>query len=168
MELDSFGVVTEFGVALAGFSAVATALSQQRGAIAALDRFRTLNMLMWSLGAAFVSTFPYVAYGFGAEGVAVWRSSSLGFVVVLAVGTAVPIVLRRRLEPRDRRQLSPVLWVLAVGGNSVLIVFQAANVSGLLGAPSPGPILASLVWLLFFAALLFVRMLVNRPSAPAA
>jgi hypothetical protein len=61
-----------------------------------------------------------------------------------------------------------VLWALCIGGNSVLVAVQLSNIAGLFGTPSPGPIMASLIWLLFFSAVLFVRMLVNRPGPPAA
>ena len=168
MDLDSFATVPEFAVALAGFSGVAFALSHQRGALASIDRFRTLNLLMWALGAAFVSTFPLLAVSFGAQGPLVWRWSSAGFVLVLLVCTAVPLILVRSLSAHDRAALSNALWVLAVGGNIVLLLIQIANVLGLFGDPMPGPILAGLIWLLFFASLLFVRLLVNRPAAPAA
>ena len=60
------------------------------------------------------------------------------------------------------------MWVLAIGGNPLLAAIQLANIVGVFGAPNPGPIMASLIWLLFFSALLFVRMLVNRPIPPAA
>jgi Na+/melibiose symporter-like transporter len=71
------------------------------------------------------------------------------------------------MSPADRRQLSSILWALSTGGNPVLAVVLLVNMSGLFGAPGPGPIMVSLIWLLFFSALLFVRMLVNRPGQPA-
>ena len=164
MEAESFSIVTEFGVALAGFSGIAIALSRDRGALAPIDRFRTLNLLMWTLGAAFVSTFPLMAVSFGALGPSIWWWSSAGFLAVLAVCTAAPYRLRRTLPASDRVGLSRVLWVLAVGGNALVILVQLSNVLPVFGSATPGPLLAGLVWLLFFGALLFVRLLVNRPG----
>ena len=165
---DSFGTITEFAVALAGFSAVAIALSHEPGALAPLDRFRALSLLSCALGAAFGASFVLIGGAFGASGPALWRGTSFGVLLIVIACTAIPLFLARRMSPADRNQLSSVLWVLSIGGNSVLAVVQLSNLAGLFGPPSPGPIMASLVWLLFFSALLFVRMLVNRPGSPAA
>jgi hypothetical protein len=164
---DSFGTVMEFSVALAGFSAVAIALSQDRGAMAPLDRFRALNLLSNTLGAGFGASFVLIGVAFGASGPALWRATSAGVLVVAIVCTAVPLVLSRSLSPADRGRLSSVLWVLAIGGNLILGAVQLSNLAGLFGTPNAGPIMASLIWLLFFSALLFVRMLVNRPDLPS-
>ncbi len=168
MDAGSFSIVTEFGVALAGFSGIAIALSSDRGALAPIDYFRTLNLLMWALGAAFVSTFPLIAHSFDLQGPSIWRVSSAGFLAVLVVCTAVPVNLRRSLAAHDRASLSRTLWVLAIGGNVVVALAQLPNVFRLSGQATPGLLLAGLVWMLFFAAVLFVRLLVNRPGAPAA
>ena len=168
MDAGSFSIITEFAVALAGFSGIAIALSHDRGALAPIDHFRTLNLLMWALGAAFVSTFPLIAHSFGLQGPSIWRASSAGFLAVLVVCTAVPVNLRRSLAAHDRALLSRILWVLAIGGNIVVALAQLSNILPLFGQSTPGPLLAGLVWLLFFAALLFVRLLVNRPGTPAA
>jgi hypothetical protein len=49
---------------------------------------------------------------------------------------------------------------------ATIMAVQIGNVAGVFGPSSAGPIMASLVWLLFFSALLFVRMLVQRPTPP--
>ena len=167
LDPDSFSIVTEFAVALAGFSGIAIALSHNRGALAPMDRFRTLNLLMWALGAAFVSTFPLIASAFGAQGSSIWWWSSTGFLPVLVIGVAAPLKLVRALPANDRAALSKTMWVLAVGGNASVILAQLSNVLPLFGPAVPGPLLAGLIWLLFLAALLFVRLLVNRPGNPA-
>ncbi len=165
---DSFGTIMEFSVALAGFSAVAIALSHEPGALAPLDRFRALNLLSCALGAAFGASFVLIGDAFGASGPALWRATSAGLLLIVIVCTAIPLLLARQMSPADRRQLSRVLWVLSIGGNLILSGVQLSNLAGLFGPASPGPIMASLVWLLFFSALLFVRMLVNRPGPTAA
>ena len=164
---DSFATVMEFSVALAGFSAVAIALSHEPGALASLDRFRALNLLGNTLGPGFGASFVLVLGAFGVSGPALWRLTSSGLLVGVAVSTAVPVLLSRRMLPADRMQLASGLWVLAIGGNSILAVVLVANIAGMFGSPGPGPIMASLMWLLFFAAVLFVRMLVDRPAPPA-
>ena len=132
---DSFGTITEFGVALAGFSAVAIALSHEPGAMAPLDRFRALNLLSCALGAAFGATFVFIGASFGATGTTLWIGSSVGVLVVVLGCTAVPLLLARRLSLGDRSQLSNFLWVLCIGGNSVFAAVLLANAIGLFGPP---------------------------------
>ncbi len=160
----SFGTVMEFSVALAGFSAVAIALSNERGALAPLDRFRTLNILTNSLGPAFGASLVLIGSAFGADGVTLWRLTSVGVLVVALVCLAVPIMLWLRLGRVDRSQLSLGLWALSIGGTSTISLVQVMNIAGVFGDPGPGPIIASLMWLLAFSAILFVRILVNRPA----
>ncbi len=167
MDLDSFGTVAEVGVALAGFSAIATVLSFDRGAIAPLDRFRTLCLLMSALCAVFSSTIPMIGDAFGVSGVPLWRATSLVLLLVVFASTAAALFLIRELSAEDRNALSWSLSVFSVGGNVVVVGVQLINALGLLAPPGPGPIMASLVWLLFLSAVLFVRMLVNRPRRPA-
>jgi hypothetical protein len=160
----SFGTVMEFSVALAGFSAVAIALSHERGAMAPLDRFRALNILTNSLGPAFAASLVLIGAAFGASGPMLWRLTSVGALVVALACMVVPILLRRGLDAKDRRRLSLGLWILAVGGNPIVAAVLLMNTAGSFGAPGPGPIIASLMWWLLFSAVLFVRMLVNRPA----
>jgi hypothetical protein len=168
MEIEaSFGTLMEFSVALAGFSAVAIALSHERGAMAPLDRFRALNILINSLGPAFAASLVLIGGAFGASGPMLWRLTSVGVLVVALACMVVPIRLRRRLVPEDRARLSRGLWVLAVGGGPIIAAVQLMNIASLFGAPGPGPIIASLMWLLSISAVLFVRLLVARPDLPA-
>ena len=161
---ESFGTITEFAVALAGFSAVAIALSREPGTMAPLDSFRSLNLLCCSLGSAFGSTFVPIGASFGVSGPALWRGTSVGVLLIVILCVAIPLSLTRRMSPADRSQLSGTLWVLLIGGNLILTGLLLSNLAELFGAPGPGPIMVSLVWLLFFSALLFVRILVNRPG----
>jgi hypothetical protein len=163
---DSFASVMEFSVALAGFAAVAIALSVEPGALAPLDRFRALNLLSNALGAGFAASFVLIGNAFGVSGPALWRLTGLGLLVVVLLCMALPLHQSRRLDVGDRRQLSSGLWALLLVGHSVLVVVQLGNMASLFGPAGPGPIMASLIGMLFFSALLFVRMLVNRPAPP--
>ena len=104
---------------------------------------------------------------FGVSGVPLWRATSLLLLLVVFASTAAALFLIRGLSAEDRNALSWPLSVFSVGGNVVVVGVQLINALGLLAPPGPGPIMASLVWLLFLSAVLFVRMLVNRPRRPA-
>lgn len=156
----------ESGVALAGFSAVAIAFSREPGALAPLDQFRALTLLSCALGAVFGASLVLIGEAYGLSGPSLWRSTSAGVFSIVVGCTAIPLVLARRMTAPDRSRLSGVLWVLSIGGNLLILAVQLSNLAGVFGPPSPGPIMASLIWLLFFSTLLFVRMLVSRPESP--
>jgi hypothetical protein len=162
LEPESFSSITEFGVAIAGFSGVAVALTHRDGGMSPIDRFRTLNLLVSALGATFASTFPLAAASFGATGSVIWAASSAGFAALLLVNSFLPFVLAASLSPEDRAALSSVIWMLAGGGSAVMVIWQATNAYAVFGPASPGPFVAGLLWQLFTATLLFVRLLVKR------
>ena len=168
MDLDSFGIVTEFGVALAGFSALAAALTRRPGVLTSIDRFRTINLLVWALTPAFASTFPMVGEAFGVTGAWLWRATSLALVGVLAAVVLVSQRLIGFMSQADRASLSKIMLVLFYVGHPFLIVVNLLNASSIGWSPGPGPILASLIWLLFMGAVQLVRIVVAGPVEPAA
>jgi len=168
MQLDAFETVTEFGVALAGFSALAATLTHKPGALTPLDRVRTINLLSTTLTPAFVALFPAIGESFGVSGTALWRGTSVGLTVVVVAAFGFSLSLFRSLSAADRAGLSPVLWVFFVGINALVVVAQVINASAALAAPGPGPILASLVALLFLGAQQLVRIVIVRPVEPSA
>lgn len=60
---------------------------------------------------------------------------------------------------------SKTLWVLFLGGHTAASILLLLNALGLLVPPGPGPILASLVWVLFVGAMQLIRIVVARPPA---
>jgi hypothetical protein len=168
MQLDSFGTVTEFGVAIAGFSALAAALTHEPGTLTPLDRFRTVNLLMAALTPAFAATFPMIGEAFGASGAALWRGTSVGVSVAIVLSLVVSLRLVHSLSAVDRLGLSRPLWVLFLGVNALALAALLINASEVLGPAGPGPILASLVGLLFLGAVQLVRIVVVRTVEPEA
>ncbi len=163
-----FSTLTEFSIALAGFSGIVIAISARDGPVAPLTWYRNLCALAWSLAVAFASVFPEIFDVSGAEPASVWIRSS-AVVGVSSIGLMVfALAAARWLSQEERKRLSLSVWTVCLGGNSVVALVQLANAGGLLGAPGPGPIAAGLLWLLAFAALLFVRMLARHPGTPAA
>jgi hypothetical protein len=59
--LDSFATLTEFSVAIAGFSGIAIAIGARGRSISSLTQFRNRNLLTFSIGAAFGSVLPPLA-----------------------------------------------------------------------------------------------------------
>jgi hypothetical protein len=165
VNLDSFATITEFGVALAGFSALAAALTQRPGELPRVEQFRTINLLFASLTPAFVSTFPMIGEAFGAHDESLWRGTSIGFAVVLTATVIFTLHSARSLSAADHAFLSKAMWALFLGGHTAVSIILLLNALGSLAPPGPGPILACLVWLLFIGAMQLIRIVVARPAA---
>ena len=163
-----FSTLTEFSIALAGFSGIVIAIAASDGPVAPLTWFRNLCALAWALAVAFCSVFPELFAVSGIETASVWVRSS-GVVGAASLGLmAFALLAARRLTGEERSRLSGLVWILALGGNAAVAAVQLANGAGGLGAPGPAPVAGGLLWLLAFAAFLFVRMLARHPSTPAA
>ncbi len=166
MGSDSFFIITEFGVGIAGFSGIVVAIGHRGGELRPLDRFRVLNLLIVALTAAFGGLVPQLLAGFGLVGGPLWRWSSITLAVFL-VGLFIDAQLRRRrLSAAERANISRVLWVGVLGGLLLLAALLLANATR--AAPSAGPVWASLVGLLAISAILFIRVLLARPWVPPA
>ena len=162
-----FSTLTELSIALAGFAGIVIAISAAEGPVAPLTWFRNLCALVWSLAVAFSSVVPEIFEVSGAKPTEVWINSSL------VVGTSslalmlFALLAARWLSQEERKRLSLGVWALCLGGNSAVALLQITNATGLLGSPGPAPAALGLLWLLAFAAFLFVRMLARHPSTPA-
>lgn len=164
--MESFSTLTEFAIAMAGFSGIVIALRARDGGVEPLVWFRNLCLLTWALGAAFGSLGPALLENVGLATAAIWTGSSYLLALISALLMSVPLLARRRLDDADRARLARYVWVLALGGNGLAAAMLLANAVGTFGPARPGPVHGAIVWLLAFATLLFVRMLA-QPPAPA-
>ncbi|PHS22319.1 MAG: hypothetical protein COA84_12890 [Robiginitomaculum sp.] len=154
-------VLTDFAVALIGFSGIVIAIiiAVHGKDFAPLDHFRTFSMLMVAFGAAFGSLIPLVLGAFGIVGNDLWRLSSIFLAVVIILASMVgQTFAASKLEASVRKQLSLWVWVLFVGGNGALSVWLL--LSAFL-APSPGVFVIALIWQLILASILFVRLVLT-------
>jgi hypothetical protein len=162
--MESFSTLTEFAIAIAGFSGIVIALRARDGGVDPLVWFRNLCLLTWALGAAFGSLGPGLMASLGLSTEAIWAGSSFVLAILFLILMAVPLIARHRLDDADRARLARYVWVLALGGNGLAAGLLLANALGTLGPPSPGPVYAGIVWQLVFATLLFLRMLAQPPE----
>jgi hypothetical protein len=162
--LDSFAVLTEFAVALAGFSGIVIAIGNRDGAMDGLTRFRNGNLLLMTLGAAFGSVWVPMLASFGLEGEALWRATSLCLAPLVLAIPLHALQRSRRLAEAERAQLSLAIWWLAIGGTLLTSPAMLVNAAGILAPAQPGPIFAALVFLLFIATVQFFRILAGVPG----
>ena len=166
MEPDSFFIISELAVGIAGFSGIIVAIGYRSGELEPLDRFRVLNVLSTALIAAFGGLLPQLFAGLGFTGGSLWRWSSVGFGFFLVALFTDAHVRLHKLSAIDRANVSRVLWLVILGGVAAMAALQLVNATR--ASPSPGPVFASLVALLGCSAILFIRVLLVRPRVPPA
>jgi hypothetical protein len=162
----------EVAATVAGFSGIVAVLGVRSvDSLAAVARFRLVNLLVISLSAVFFSFLPVVLDQFTLAPAALWCVSSASLAVVwvtlfLILGRQV-----RRLSfggPRaPRRWMASVFFVVAV----LAFGSQAANLVGLRGSPSGALYCVGVLALLVVAGLQFILLVLetqDRPSPPPA
>ena len=157
-------ILTDFCVAVVGFSGIVAALAYQGTQFAPLDRFRVFTMLLYAICGAFGSLGPMVAESFGATGPLHWQIGAGHLALLLGFSIVATFIAASQLPVSDRAKLQLYVWVLVVGGNTGLAFWLAAS---LLAFPGPGPIVTAIIWQIFLSVLLFIRLLLNpRPVSP--
>lgn len=158
-------ILTDFCVAVVGFSGIVAALAYQGTQFAPLDRFRVFTLLLYALCGAFGSLGPMVAESFGATGPLHWQIGAGLLAMLLGFSIVATFIAAWQLPASDRAKLQLYVWILVVGGNSILAIWLAASLFVLAG---PGPIVAAIIWQLFLSVLLFIRLTLNpRPVSPS-
>ncbi len=163
MEPTDTNAITEFAIVVAGFSGLIVAVVQRDGEIRALDKYRTVTMLMYAFSAAFGSLFPILVESFGISGSQLWWFSGFGFLLLLIVSTLATGLLTLMLSAEERRQLRKWMWALVIGGNSILIAWLAYSLAAaqqwVIGAFFSG-----LIWQLLLSSILFTRLMIQLRS----
>lgn len=160
--MESFEILAEVAVGLAGFGSIAVVLAQDEG-WSGSDFFRVTALLMAAFGALFLALFPIGLGTSALEEGTVWRASSSVMTVYGVVTAVVTRNLRNRhLHPALR--LGPALVTAVIGSAALNLVFQLLNVSGLVFEPNATCYFFGVIWFLGFACLLFVRIFFYRPT----
>ena len=165
---ESLATIAELGIGLAGFSSIVVALGYRSQRLGSLDRMRVIGLLLGSLGASLFATLPIVLADAGNAPSTIWRASSTALAAGLAGLLAYAFVARRDLSEPESAALHPAMWFLIIGGFSVFIPVLAWNAVGLRSAPSSGPYLSALYFLLVYSTAQFFRVLLVRPADPPA
>ncbi|MEM6555138.1 MAG: hypothetical protein AAF642_04645 [Pseudomonadota bacterium] len=161
MTPSALSILTDFCVAVVGFSGIVAALAYQGSRFAPLDRFRVFTLLLYALCGAFGSLAPMVAQGFGTTAPLYWQIGAGSLSLLLICSILATFMAAWRLPPADRAKLQLYVWILVVGGNIILAVWLAASA---VAFPGPGPIMTAIIWQLFLSVLLFIRLILNpRP-----
>ena len=166
MEPTDTNAITEFAIVVAGFSGLILAVVQRDGEMRALDKYRTVTMLMYAFSAAFASLFPTLVQSLGISGPQLWWYSGLGLLLLLITSTLATGLCTLMLSAEERGQLRKWMWILVIGGNSILIAWLGYSLAQ---APQwvPGAFFSGLIWQLVLSSILFTRLLTQMGSGHA-
>jgi hypothetical protein len=151
----------QIAVAFAGFASIVV-LFQHRDPARwpgyVVVRLRT--MIDVSLAAMSLSIFPFVPHHAGLAPATTWRLSS---AALLVCGSLLSFLVYRRSQPfLVGGGLSPAFTALAALAAAATLLAQLANLIGCPFAPSFVLYLGGVLWLIVFAGLMFVRLVVLR------
>ena len=163
-EQETLTSVTEFAIALAGFSGIVVALGKQPGRWAPADRYRLLNVLGFAFGAGFMAYLPIGLAHAGLTGSQLWRASSGLFLCFGVLGSGFMVVRTRRLPDNVRALVHPVVRQISYTTSAIGLLVQLANVVGLGFTPQFSAYFLGLVVLLLNGSIQFTRILFVRPE----
>ena len=164
-ESEAFQTLSEFGIALAGFTSIVVVFGRGGGAFHPVDRFRVFSALIPSLGGAFLALLPVGLDLVGFSHTAVWRASSLVLVFAIITYLVFVTIQIRRLPPEASALLSSHLIRLFLSLFSFAILAGFLNVTGVLFSPQGGAYFFAVLSVLVIGAIVFVRMVFVRPAA---
>jgi hypothetical protein len=160
MDPGSTNIITEFAIAVAGFTGIVFVLDKNDGELSSLVRFRTVTMLFYAFSAAFGSLLPTLIQSFVVS-VDVWRQSSIVLVGILLANMAATVLSSRTLlTAEQRKNLQGWMWLLVMLGNSFFAVWLVASLSGLIPIPITAAFFTALIWQLVLSSVLFIRIIV--------
>ena len=166
--MSSLPSLIEFFIGLAGFSGIVVALSGSSVASDPLDRFRVLVLLGNALGGGVFAALPLMLVDSGIWEETAWALASGAFAVYTALFTLWGMRHRVTLPAQALQHLHPIMWLAGNGGLVVVSVALLANAVGWPFGTSALPYLCSLLFLLLYSCVLFVRLLLVRPSRSSA
>lgn len=163
----SLGLLVEFSIGLAGFSAIVSVFLQRSSQLSALDRLRILNLLLLALLPAFI---VFTCIGFESIladlDLAVRISSAVFAGCLLIFVISIPRRLKRL--PSDQRELirtgAFLFLLVAVVGN---IIAQTLSSITFEGRVAFGTLFFGLSVILLQGVIQFIWIIIARPTDDA-
>ncbi len=161
---ESLGLLVEFSIGLAGFSAIVSVFLQRSSQLSGLDRFRILNLLLFALLPAFIA---FTCIGFESIladlDLAVRISSAVFAGCLLIFVISIPSRLNRlSSDQRGLIRTGAVLSVVVtVVGN---IIAQTLSSIALEGGVAFGTLFFGLSVILLQGVIQFVWIIIERPT----
>ena len=161
---DFLQTIAEISIGLAGFSGLIVALRKTPGPLTDVQKFRLKVLFANAFGAMFLSLLPNLLSSFGVPEDRIWFDSSatmLGFSLVFACWI---VVAGNRVAKVVPEIFNWIIFYLLTGGHVIVVILQAAVMTGFIEERAPGAYALGLAWYLLHATYQFVRMLFILPK----
>ena len=163
--MEGFLTLTEFAVALAGFTSIVVVFVHKDHAWDIFDKFRIVNALWSSLGAAFLASIPHVLQYLDLSEDRIWSIEAVligSYIVFILV--AVAIRRKTMLTPEHEKKVPQkiVNGIFVIG--ACFVVLLALCVVGSLAISLKGLCYFGLIYLLGIAVFAFSRIIFYRPE----
>jgi len=160
---DELLTIAEIAVGLAGFSGV-IAVFIERGGLPLADRLRFLALFVTAFTALILAFVPIALAYSGFKDQNIWQISS-GTMVLVGFAALVPYPFGVRTVRREIKATSMIPHVLLLVPAGVHLAVQLANAGGWIWQPNFVPYLIGMLVYLYTAGLLFVIIVLFRPTA---
>ena len=164
----SFQIISEIGLGLAGFSGLIVAFRKDAGPLTDVQKYRLQILLAAAFGAMFLALLPELLHYMGVPPGQLWRLA--GFI--LSCYSVVFLIWWMTASHRLKASVPEIFNWFAfsrmAAGHIIAVLLQLAVIFSLLDDTSPGPYLAALIWYLLHAVQQFTRMLFVQPKKASA
>lgn len=158
--------IAEISIGLAGFSGLIVALRKNPGPLTDVQKYRLKILFANTFAAMFLSLLPDLLLSFRVPEQRIWFDCSAamgGFSLIFATWM---VVAGRRIARVVPELFNWIIFYSLAGAHVVVVLVQAAVLTGLIESRAPGAFALGLIWYLMHAAYQFVRMLFILPRSP--
>ena len=160
--MESFEILAEVAIGIAGFGTIAIVLARDRPGWESADLFRTAALLMSSLGGLFLALLPI---GLGMTSLApegIWRISSGVMAIYIVTFSGIQLRWRRRYLDR-KLWFGPVMFTLVVTTMAANGIAQVLNSVGVVPRASAACFYFGVTWFLLYGCIVLARIVFLRP-----
>ena len=160
----SLSTISEIGIGLAGFAAVAVAIGYRDGQMHEVDRFRLSILLSTTLGTAMLAVMPELQMDMGIKADAAWHYSAIFMITYSLAHIYWNSRAQMRLSVASKTVLNPYIRVFGWIATLCVPVLLMLSLFGFLLWQVDKVYLAALYLYLVLGAIQFLRILTARPS----
>ena len=160
--IDSLGYIIEFSIGLAGFSGVIAVFTSRLPGRAELDRWRIRNLLLLSMGPAFISFAALALLDLASSEGEAWRLACLIQATFLVITLVVTFSKKTQLAQELQSQIRmPVMYLVLISFSSLALLLATAGL-GISGLNPSIVFYMGLVFILLVGAYQFFRAVLQR------
>ena len=163
--MEGFLTLTEFSIALAGFTSIVVVFVHKDQEWDNFDKFRIVNALWSSIGAAFLAAIPLGLQYLGLDDNLIWRIETVligSYIIFILVAVAIRRKSMLTAENEKKVPQKVIKGIFIIGG--LFVHTQILCLVEILHINLKGLSYFSLIYLLGIAVFAFSRIIFYRPT----